>query len=124
MGMVRVHGFPAMCCTAGGWPLTPCVCLSTGLLPFLQAVLRSLQHLQLDAAMLGLQCGVPAAARFIGALTTLRSLTVRGRFMETCNHWRVLRKESFVPLQQLTQLDLPDWVAEEAPTAGAAGASS
>uniref|UniRef100_A0A383VX95 Uncharacterized protein n=1 Tax=Tetradesmus obliquus TaxID=3088 RepID=A0A383VX95_TETOB len=87
----------------------------------LPPVLRSLQHLQLDAAMLGLQCGVPAAARFIGALTTLRSLTVRGSFTETCNHWRVLRKESFVPLQQLTQLDLPDWVVVEAPLAGATG---
>jgi hypothetical protein len=94
----------------------------------LYAVLCSLQHLQLDVGAVVLQSKREEVARFIGALTTLRSLEVVDTHPgssvwlrnENCI-W--LRKECYAPLLQLTRLKLPWWVTMEAPPSGAAGAS-
>jgi hypothetical protein len=87
----------------------------------LQAALRSLQHLQLDAGVVGMQCCYKEVAHFIGALTSLHSLEVLDTNRDS-RMGHVVLKESYAPLQQLTALELP-WcvMLEELPvvTAGA-----
>jgi hypothetical protein len=100
-----------------------CLSLSPSAACSLQAELRSLQHLTLDGAMVGLQWHAAAAADFIGCLTTLRSLEVRGR-SPSREIWMLLREECYSPLQHLTQLKLPFWVETEALPAGKTGAPS